>query len=60
MKTEENIVRCDLRVFHVSRAQAGSIIVIVGLGTMLAWGCAICCGAGSGAGTRVRKPNSGS
>ena len=58
----KNIVRCDLSVFHVTQAQADGITVIVsvGIGTMMARICAICRGGGGGTGTRVRKQNSGS
>jgi len=48
---EESIVRCDLRILHVTRAQADVIIIVgVGLGTR---GCAIRRVAGSGTGTTV-------
>ena len=52
---EEIIVRCDLRILHVTRAQADVIVIVivsVGLGTMVAPGCAIRRGAGSGTGPR--------
>jgi hypothetical protein len=52
-KREENAVRCDLRVFLVTRARTGGIIIIVGQGTALVRGYAV--GAGAGGGTGPRK-----